>query len=260
MESSRDVDARTDLWALGVSLFELIAGKTPFHAERIEELCTRVYMKPPTPLTTYRSDAPPGFEAVLAQCFEKERERRWPHVAALAAALAPFGPPSAVGSAARAAAVLGQHVEPLRLTGRLSPEPSARAGMAGTGSAVVKVATVAAPRSRRVVLAGVALAGIVLMVGVMVRRQGMPEPPHTVGTAPAVPAAEVSSVPERDGAAPVAPVSASAVAVVLSATVAPATRSPRPRSKALQPSPPTAPPAPVTTPPAKPAKGLYDGQ
>ena len=95
MKSSRDVDARTDLWALGVVLYELTAGpgKTPFYAERVQELCARVWFDEATPLSNHRTDLPAGFERVVMRCLEKDPDKRFGSVAQLAAALAPYAPP-----------------------------------------------------------------------------------------------------------------------------------------------------------------------
>ena len=59
MNGSRDVDARADIWGLGVTLYELLAQVTPFHADTVMVLMTRVFQSPPTPLEQYRPDVPP---------------------------------------------------------------------------------------------------------------------------------------------------------------------------------------------------------
>jgi hypothetical protein len=92
MDSSRNVDARTDIWALGVVLFELLTAKAPFHGNTLPEVCLKITTQPPPPLRTLRSDAPAQLETVILKCLEKDRNNRWSTVAQLCAALAPFAP------------------------------------------------------------------------------------------------------------------------------------------------------------------------
>ncbi|WP_437618268.1 serine/threonine-protein kinase [Sorangium sp. So ce1151] len=97
MSSSKDVDARSDLWALGVLLYELIAGQTPFHANTLAEFYGRILAAQPTPLRERRSDVPPELDAVIQRCLTHDREQRWSDVAAFAGALAPHAPARARG-------------------------------------------------------------------------------------------------------------------------------------------------------------------
>jgi eukaryotic-like serine/threonine-protein kinase len=107
MNSSRDVDARTDIWALGVLLYELIAGQTPFHSETLPELYGRVLTGRPTPLRERRSDVPPELDAAILRCLQGDREQRWKDVAEFAFALAPHAPARAQAYPERVARVLG---------------------------------------------------------------------------------------------------------------------------------------------------------
>ncbi|WP_438042334.1 serine/threonine-protein kinase [Sorangium sp. So ce128] len=139
MSSPKDVDARSDLWALGVLLYELIAGQTPFHAETLAEFYGRMLAAKPTPLHERRSDVPPEIDAVIQRCMMHEREQRWNDVAAFAGALAPHAPLRARGYPERVWRVLNMSrssspgardaPEPRRVA---ASSPPASAGAAGS--------------------------------------------------------------------------------------------------------------------------------
>jgi serine/threonine-protein kinase len=92
MRSARDVDARSDVWALGVVLYELLTKRRPFEAESIAELCLKVASDPPAPITDYRADVPQPMVDVIARCLQKDPALRYGNAAELAAALAPMAP------------------------------------------------------------------------------------------------------------------------------------------------------------------------
>jgi len=107
MASSRDVDQRTDIWALGVILYELISGRMPFAADTMPQLCAMILQQSPPPLRSIRADVPEGLERVIARCMEKDRARRYSTVAELAQALSPFAPRRARASVERISRVIG---------------------------------------------------------------------------------------------------------------------------------------------------------
>lgn len=106
MSSSRDVDARTDIWAIGAILYELVTGRPPFDAETIPQLCAMILQERPPPMSDRRADLPPGFEAVVLRCLQKDRDARYANVGELAVELVPFAPKRARLSVERIGRIL----------------------------------------------------------------------------------------------------------------------------------------------------------
>ncbi|HEY8086700.1 MAG TPA: protein kinase, partial [Polyangiaceae bacterium] len=178
IQASRGVDTRTDIWSLGVILFELVTGRVPFDAEAVTELVVKIATSPAPPIRSLRADLPPGFDHVVTQCMEKDRERRMQSVADLAIALRDYAPKRARGSVERVlrtmqAAGLSQAVLPPSGSFRAAYERGGGAahvtdptwGQTGEGSKKSKAGPVLALSAGVVVLLAAAGGGLLMMRG-----------------------------------------------------------------------------------------------
>ena len=82
------VDARTDVWALGITLFELLTRELPFDGQSIPLMLRQILREHPTPLRAKRPDAPPELEMIIAKCLAKDPNLRFTDAADLSRALA----------------------------------------------------------------------------------------------------------------------------------------------------------------------------
>jgi hypothetical protein len=219
MRSSKDVDARSDIWALGTVLYEALAGIPPFDGETVTALIIKITQDPPPPVRLRRPDVPPQLEAAIGGALEKDRARRFQTMADFAAAIAPFGSSSAASSADRIARVLGapraRQPSAANLPAFGATGPALATAQTQGAHAVTAAQTAAGPNRGPLVAAIVA--GVLVVAGLttvaLVKRS--PAAPPAAAMEPAAPPPAVPLPPAAvaslaaPAAAPIAPAESS---------------------------------------------------
>lgn len=242
LKGERDIDARGDIWAIGVTLYEALAGCRPFKGQTLVNIFGAILTEEPDPIA--RDDVPAGLGAVVLQCLEKDCSRRFASVANLVAALAPYAPRRAAIYVDRVAGVLRVPSEPSLPTDVLPvapPVPLASLAsfavpamsMPSAAGAVVQpvlagtaLAHAAAPRQGwtgvAAIVAALAVVAVTATLVVLTRaRAARPAPEAQAISGEARPKPPALSISPDPSAAPATP-SGSAVAVpTASVTVSP---------------------------------------
>jgi serine/threonine protein kinase len=284
MQSSKDTDTRSDIWALGIILYELLTGDAPFTADTMPELVLKIVSAPPPLLRAVKPDAPVGLERVILRCLERDRATRYRDVAELAAALVEYAPKRARVSLERISGILkstGQTTGAPSVPPASEPasEPVPRGTVAAWGQTAAggsrgKGLMLAAALAVLLIAGGIA--GYVLSAG----GASKPEPSSQVSGASAEPLPEraaisATSMPEASSQVvvvqPVPPAVAPSVASAEPAPAAPIAR-PRPAkappvvkpapsaptSTVVAATPPAVRPPPAPSAPATPKPNVYD--
>jgi eukaryotic-like serine/threonine-protein kinase len=266
VRSSKHVDARADVWSLGVVLYELLSRTTPFDGETVTALAVAITNDPPVSLASLRPDLPAGLERVVMRCLEKAPDARWPNVAELAFAVAPFADPEARFSADRCRRILGVAAPQPPAPPLAESAPGGRtadSGWGGTNPAASELLPSRIPGLEKrsslkwiAVIGAACLAVLVVLVVRFVRATSEPTIATTsASTAPlvdSVTARHEAPVAERTLAAPVSPVVAAPpeAAAVASVRAAEVVRKPggRPASRTALPPVKSAAPAAIAAP------------
>ena len=117
MQQTRSVDHRTDIYALGISLYELLAGKQPFYADTLPQLCAEILTGIATPLRQARPEVPEGLAVVIERAYARDRAARFQSVAEFVVALAPYAPPRSQNTIERVARMGGIPLPPVGSSG-----------------------------------------------------------------------------------------------------------------------------------------------
>ncbi|CAN5347289.1 hypothetical protein BH09MYX1_BH09MYX1_39720 [soil metagenome] len=259
VRSTEAVDPRTDIWALGMVIYELLTGTTAFNATTITELSAQILESRPTPVQAYRDDVPDGLSSIVMRCLEKRPEDRYQNMAELLASLLPFAPKRSrahverSSTALMAAGMMEHAVEvrshaPPALDGprdliRIAPHAGLPTEAASAVPIAVESETQGPPRgnaARSGPRWSFAIAGIgvgLVVAAVLVREFAAPRipppPPNTLTTAdpstrelaPSPMASAAASALSRSPT--LAPASGAALPLASAVTITPNQRSPR---------------------------------
>jgi serine/threonine protein kinase len=207
---SKDVGPETDIWALGVILYELLTAQLPFDGDTVAEVVLKVTSELPRPARKVRPELPEALDVAMLRCLERDGRSRFGDVAQLAKAIAPFGPTGAKASVDRIAGIIES-------AGRRQAAPSRlralRAELQQTQTASIAVARHIATlvKSRaglRAVAAGMAFVVTMAMIvfGIRLRSRHIADARNTVhATSLDAPAAVASQPASEPPAATVLP-------------------------------------------------------
>ena len=277
MKSAKNVDPRTDVWALGVILYELLTLEPPFYAESIPELSAKVLLEEPVAIRSIRPEVSPQLQAVVQRALAKSPDARFGTVADFAAALAPFGPARTRVNVERASRVL--RASGLRRGSSPQDPPLSHAATAVShtaaawsesrrGTQAEAIAKTGA-KSRGLVIGGFVAVALAAVGVVVLGRSGSPAegtpPTPPAAAAVAAPVVEKPATPVVETPAP-APAPAPAPSASASAvpeiapqvTPPPAAVKARPGHKAAPKAKDPAPPPPAAHPAPAPAPAAVD--
>jgi len=221
MQSARDVDARTDIWAMGVVLYELVTGRAPFAGEAVPEVVANALLTTPLPMRGFLPNVPEQLERVILRCLEKDRAKRYPNVAELAQALMEFGPRRSRNSVERISRVVqATSLSAKPATQSPEPLPAPQGTIPPVGWTASRTAVRKAGTFGVAALVGVLSAGAAVIVVLVLQSRQSPDP-----SAKDNPLASAAQPEKANVLPPITPPIASAIMPAAETTVPPAASS-----------------------------------
>jgi serine/threonine-protein kinase len=204
MRSARDADTRSDIWALGIILFELLTGVPPFQGNTITEVVVLVTQGNVPPIRDLRPDVPIALGDVISRCLRRDPGQRYADIVELAKALVPFGPPRSDATLERISRILGA----VTMSGRPVASPEANAIGGATGLPIAQATAAAWSNSRNDLRSNRSLPlligiGVVLVAAITIFawRRGVGTNASASASMPAASIATISSLGASEHAA-----------------------------------------------------------
>jgi serine/threonine protein kinase len=273
IRSAKHVDGRTDIWSLGVILYECITNRRPFKGDSSTAMIAAIVMEDPVPIDQARSDIHPALVAAVMRALAKDVDLRFATVDLLGASLAPFGPPeSALPAPSQRlpyASSGGSPDSASRVASRRPSEPPASVAPVASAATPTAESALSTPpdwanapapsllssrAARRIMGAGaLALAGGLTTAGVLLTgHPSLPAPaPATASSSPAAAPSDKAAEALPPSAPPLSPIDSSSTPP----TIEPASSSaaPLPSVEPHTKPAPSKPPVKLPSPPARPA-------
>lgn len=191
---SKTVDGRSDIWALGVILYEIATGTMPFQAETMPEIVAKVLSITPPPPSQIRPGLPANFDSLVQRCMDKNRDNRYQSVQEVMQALTSFINPSDLPRAAFSS------IAPPSFSG---PNESVTQSAVALGQETISASAPTMVQSPskvpRWIVGITAVTGLLLGIGLVafvVTRTDAPRPDVLTNAMPSATASEKSAAPE----------------------------------------------------------------